>query len=158
MLESLLLAAAVAAGPEDRSAPAYPPVVVVGKKPFDGNSLYRGRFYEPRYERIRQCIRGRESDDKYHAVSRSGKYRGAYQMSPALGVGAGWMIQKELRHVHNVPKQTAIRIGRLLRDTPVNKWSRYYQDMAFHLIYDHGAGAFHWKATVPGTDCGPGYH
>jgi len=158
MLEAAVLSLLMARGPETLSPAALPPVKVIGEKKFDGDSLYRGRFYEPEYERVRRCIRDRESNDIYSAVSSSGKFRGAYQMSPELTVGAGWMIQKELRHHHDLPKKVATKVGRTLRELPTNKWGKFWQDMAFHLVYDHGDGAFHWKATVPGTDCGPGYH
>jgi hypothetical protein len=116
-------------------------------------SLYQGRHYTGNASnRIRVCIRARESNHDYRAVSRGGTYRGAYQFSRALGVGAGWMIQKELRTT-GVPVRQAIRIGRALRANPVNKWSPFYQDLAFWLVWNDGAGKHHWRHTVPGTGC-----
>ena len=69
-------------------------------------------------------------------------------MSPELGVGVGWMIQKELRAAHGVPKKFAVDIGKKLRGTPVNKWSEFYQDMAFWLVFNNGKGKSHWDAQA----------
>ena len=145
MLEALALTMILAKGPD------LPPVVDKGPKPHDGSSLHRGVNYYPKHESIRRCIRDRESSNEYRAVSRTGKYRGAYQFSPALKVGAGWMIQRQLRETH--PRKTAIRIGRELRDTPMNQWHIYWQDRAFWTIWNGGEGRHHWSVTVPGTEC-----
>ena len=145
MLEAVALSLILAKGPD------LPAVVDKGPKPWNGSSLHRGVLYHPRHESIRRCIRDRESSNEYRAVSRTGKYRGAYQFSPALKRGAGWMIQKQLRKTH--PRKEAIRIGRELRSTPMNQWHIYWQDRAFWTIWDKGKGRHHWAATVPGTDC-----
>ena len=151
MIESIMLTVALHATPQQ--APSFPAVVSVGEKEFTGASLYRGRMFRSKWEGVRKCIRARESNNKYHAVNRTGKYRGAYQMSPELAVGAGWMIQKELRAHHGVPKKFAVAIGETLRNTPINKWSELYQDMAFWLVFDNGKGKSHWGHQVPGTAC-----
>lgn len=145
MLEAVALTLVLAQGPD------LPAVVDKGPKPYTGSSQHRGVKYAPRYEKIRRCIRDRESNNEYRAVSRTGKYRGAYQFSPALKVGAGWMIQKQLRKTHG--KKTAVMIGRQLRSTPMNQWAIYWQDRAFWTIFDNGRGRHHWKATIAGTEC-----
>jgi len=145
MLEAVALSLILATGPD------LPAVVDKGPKPWNGSSLHRGVLYHPRHEKIRRCIRNRESSNEYRAVSRSGKYRGAYQFSPELKRGAGWMIQKQLRKTH--PRKEAIRIGRELRSTPMNQWAIYWQDRAFWTIWNKGEGRHHWSATVPGTGC-----
>ena len=131
----------------------HPPPILKGPKPNDSPiSLYQGRAYQAKANNIRLCIRDRESNHDYRAVSRGGTYRGAYQMSAALGVGAGWMIQKELRQT-GTPKNEAARIGKALRNHPVNQWHPYYQQMGFWLVWDQGSGKHHWRHTQPGTGC-----
>ena len=114
-----------------------------GQKKYHGASLYTGRFFVERTEALRRCIRWHESRHAYG--QKIGKYRGAYQLSPAMGVGAGWMIQKELRLT--LPKNSAIKIGRTLRASKVNDWSMYWQDMAFWIVWNHGDGRSHWAQT-----------
>jgi hypothetical protein len=90
-------------------------------------SAYVGKEYNPRYESKRRCIVKRESNGYYTAVSSGGTYKGAYQMSAALGRGAAWMMGR--------PD---------LLNVPVNRWSRFEQDEAFWTIFNHGRGAAHW--------------
>lgn len=125
--------------------------VQVGLKIDDGGSKYRGKHFMPRHESIRRCIRFRESRNHYNAVSATGTYRGAYQFSPALKVGAAWMIQKELRGT--MSQDSAVRIGHILRKTSMNKWHPFWQDMAFWIVWDRGNGKQHWAHQVPGTEC-----
>lgn len=129
-------------------------VIVKGKKWYESPvSLYQGRWYSEKHNAARVCIRGRESNHRYEAVSSTGKYRGAYQFSPELTVGAGWQIQKELRAT-GTPKREAIAIGRILRAHKMNQWAPYWQEMAFWLVWRKGEGRSHWP-TGPGC---PGYY
>jgi hypothetical protein len=125
--------------------------VQVGLKISDAPSLYRGKHYVPRHESHRKCIRQRESRNHYNAVSASGTYRGAYQFSPELRTGAAWMIQKDLRKQWG--KDIAHRVGSTLRETSMNKWHPYWQDMAFWIVWNQGEGKEHWAHQVPGTEC-----
>lgn len=162
MLETILLAVLGASQPEvitieERTVAAsnawfLPATVAIGEKEYQGGSLYRGEYYSKRYEDERRCIRDRESNNRYNAVNRTGKYRGAFQFSPELAVGAGWMIQKDLRE-NGMDKSTAKQIGESLRDTSMNKWHPFWQDYAFWIVWDHGDGKAHWKHQVPGTAC-----
>lgn len=128
-------------------------VIVKGSKKYDSPvSLYQGRWYVERHNKTRVCIRHRESRHEYAAVSSTGKYRGAYQFSPEMGVGAGWMVQRELRET-GTKKRDAVRVGRLLRSHPVNQWAPFWQEMAFWLVWREGRGKSHWP-TGPGC---PGY-
>ena len=146
MIAEAALAFTLAAGPDIDP-------IQVGPKTHDSPiSLYQGRAYQQKANRIRVCIRDRESNHDYRAVSRRGTYRGAYQMSAALGVGAGWMIQKEVIAT-GTPKKVARAIGRDLRASPVNKWAPFWQDFAFWIVWDDGDGKHHWRHTVPGTGC-----
>ena len=125
------------------------PVIIKGDKYYDSPiSLYQGRWYHERHNATRVCIRDRESRHQYRAVSSTGKYRGAYQFSPELTVGAGWMIQKELRAT-GTPKKEAVAIGRQLRSHPMNQWAPFYQEMAFWMVWRKGKGRSHWP-TGPG--------
>lgn len=114
-------------------------------------SLYRGKFYRPSLERIRRCIVSRESSGHYFSVSHSGKYRGAYQMSPALARGVTWMMFPEFQKILG---EKAAEVAMLrLRNTPIHKWTRFWQDAAFSTVYnwEHpNSGASHWRATNRG--------
>ena len=124
--------------------------IQIGPKTYDSPiSLYQGRHYVPKDNDERLCIRQRESRHDYRAVSSTGKYRGAYQFSPELGVGAAWMIQRELKRQG---VEDAEAIGEDLRSHPVNQWAPVFQDMAFWLVWNDGKGARHWD--VPGERCG----
>jgi hypothetical protein len=153
MMTALMLTATLTLVPANVEPERLPAPISVGQKVYTGASQYRGRYYVPKMDWVRKCIRQRESSNRYHAVSATGKYRGAYQMSPAMGVGAGWMVQRELRQT-GVPKSVAVAIGSALRAHPVNKWHTFYQDMAFWVVWNYGKGRAHWAATVPGTACG----
>jgi len=125
----------------------------VGPKTHDSPvSLYQGRHYVDRHNRKRICVRDRESGHDYRAVSRTGRYRGAYQFSPALARGAAWMIQAELIDT-GTPRRVARQIGQRLRAHSMNQWAPFWQDFAFWIVWDSGKGRSHWQATVPGTGC-----
>ena len=114
-------------------------------------SLYRGKYYRPSLERVRQCIVRRESSGHYFSVSHSGTYRGAYQMSPALARGATWMMFPEFKKILG---EKAAEVAMLrLRTTSIHKWTRFWQDAAFSTVYnwEHAnSGASHWRATNRG--------
>ena len=110
------------------------------------DSAYTGRFYNPKWERKRKCIVQRESNGHYFSTNRRGGYFGAYQMTKALAVGAGWMMRDELRDMYGVTVGT--EIARKLRATEAHKWHRFYQDMAFYTIASwrgDGTGLKHWR-------------
>ena len=60
-------------------------------------SLYRGKWFKPGRDDVRKCLVDFESNGNYRAVSSGGIYRGAYQFSRRLAVGATWMMQAEVR-------------------------------------------------------------
>lgn len=151
-------AAPGAAPAEDASTPADVPASDAGNKEFANTSiaglftkqakdrfgylpsLYTGKWYMPKKEKMRKCIILRESHANYRSTSSI--YHGAYQMTAALGDGAAWMMQKEVRK--ELGRETGIKMMRELRRTPVEKWNRYWQDRAFWTIWRHGAGSHHW--------------
>ncbi len=102
-------------------------------------SLYLGKWFMPGKEDVRRCIVLRESHANYRASN--GTYFGAYQMSAALGVGATWMMQSEVKKEFG---DEGVKIVQLLRTMTPNKWNRYWQDRAFWTIWRGGAGSQHW--------------
>jgi hypothetical protein len=111
------------------------------------DSLYRGDFYLPGQEDVRQCIVQRESEGHYTVRGGGGnRYFGAYQMSDALADGATWMMLKE--HESLIGPGMARELMATLREMPANAWPRYWQDAAFSTVYNWekpGSGAKHWR-------------
>lgn len=94
------------------------------------SSAYVGRYYSPRHERTRKCIVRKESGGNYRIASRTGKYRGAYQFNA------------------NLARHTARKMGRSdLARKPFNRWSRFEQDKAFWVVWNHGRGRGHWPTA-----------
>lgn len=114
-------------------------------------SLYRGRYFRAKLEPERRCIMRHESNGRYKAVSPTGKYRGAYQVSPDLARGATWMMLRE--HKKLMGAEAARKALAKLRKKPMNTWPRYWQDAAFHTVMNWeytGSGASHWAGTRVG--------
>jgi hypothetical protein len=110
------------------------------------DSVYTGKKFNRSQERWRKCIARRESNGRYWAINPTGSYRGAYQVSRALTIGMGWMIQQQLV-AEGTSRQVASAIGTQLRSLPMNRWSRYWQDMGFYVTLNaHGmwSGKKHW--------------
>jgi len=105
-------------------------------------SLYRGKWYMPKKEKIRRCIMDREANHNYRAVSAGGMYRGAYQMNRSLARGATFMMQKEVRKELG---PQAVKVVKQLRKIPTQQWNRYWQDRAFWTIWRNGKGKHHWR-------------
>lgn len=103
-------------------------------------SLYTGKWYMPGKEDVRRCIMKRESHANYR--SSNGVYHGAYQMSTALGRGATWMMQAEIKREMG---DEGVAIVKALRKLTPNKWNRYWQDRAFWTVWRNGAGSKHWR-------------
>lgn len=111
-------------------------------------SLYQGKWYMPKREKVRRCIAKRESGANYRAVSAGGRYRGAYQMSRRLAVGASWMMQREVRRELGAEAEKLVIA---LRKKPTQQWNRYWQDRAFWTIWHKGKGKSHWRGG--GKNC-----
>jgi hypothetical protein len=62
-------------------------------------------------------------------------------MSRDLGIGATWMMQKEVRDEFGAD---GVNIVQALRRLTPDKWNRYWQDRAFWTIWRGGEGADHW--------------
>ena len=105
-------------------------------------SLYTGKWYSKKAERKRRCIVRKETGGNYNSVSSNGRYRGAYQMSRSLAVGAAWMMQPEVKK--ELGAQAAATVAKL-RKIPTQKWNRYWQDRAFWTIWRNGHGRSHCR-------------
>ncbi|MFM9135415.1 MAG: hypothetical protein ACKOT0_08300 [bacterium] len=104
-------------------------------------STYTGRFYEKSREQYRLCVVQRESGGNYDEAS--GEHRGAYQMSSALADQALGAMRAEVRSAYG--ERGLAALGRL-DGRPISSWPRFWQDMAFWTILDHGAGWQHWSS------------
>jgi hypothetical protein len=129
---------------EHRAARSNLAVDMKGFKP----SLYRGKWYDKKWESSRKCIMQRESRFSYHAANKSSSARGAYQfLDSQWRDGLVWMMLKESKK-HNDGLSGEIKN---LFDKPIDKWSRYYQDRAFYTAWQNGNGKNHWY--YPGHRC-----
>lgn len=99
-------------------------------------SLYKGKWYHSKWEDERKCIMQRESRYNYKAANRSSSARGAYQfLDSQWRDGLVWMMLDEGGNVKEIKS---------LRNRPIHKWNRYYQDRAFFTAWRHGEGKHHW--------------
>lgn len=99
-------------------------------------SLYQGKWYNKKWEDERKCIMRRESRYNYRATNSSSSAAGAYQfLDSQWRDGLVWMMLDEGGNKKEI---------KALRNKPINKWSRYYQDRAFYTAWRHGKGAKHW--------------
>ena len=105
-------------------------------------SLYQGKWYMPKREKMRKCISKLESHH-YYTAGRGGTYRGAYQFSRPLTRGVTWMMQPEVKKEMGA---AGVDLIQKLRKIPMNKWNRYWQDRAFWTVWKKGEGRSHWRA------------
>lgn len=140
MLTAALLAGALAltpAGHPSESRAAY------DMKGFE-QSLYQGKWYKKKWESKRKCIMWRESRFNYRAANKSSSARGAYQfLDSQWRVSLTYMLMPEHADMKKEVKA--------LRDKPIHKWNRYWQDAAFYTAWRNGKGAKHWYLT--GSNC-----
>ena len=107
-------------------------------------SLYQGKWYHKKWEDERKCIMKRESHYNYKAANKSSSARGAYQF-----LDSQW--RESLTHML-MPEHKNRRDEVLeLREKPIHKWSRYWQDAAFFVAWRHGEGRHHWHYS--GGNC-----
>ena len=124
---ALLLATAIAVSPVQVSTQA------IGY----AESSYQGKWYHQKWEKVRKCIMYHESRYNYKAANKTSSARGAYQfLDRSWRDGLVWMMLDEGGNVKEIKH---------LRDIPINKWNRYYQDRAFFTAWQHGDGKKHWS-------------
>ena len=150
MILEAALTLALAAGPTTTPQTAVPPTVTASpKSPAQHgrrNSTYTGRHYIRAWEAFRQCVAQREGRFTYGVVSADGTYYGTYQFTAALARGAAWEMLPELKQLFG--RKNGRSVTQQLLRTPMNRWARFYQDMAFWTILNvdgRGEGASHWS-------------
>lgn len=113
-------------------------------------SLYQGKYYMPkRGEDFRRCVIERESRGYYRAANEGSSARGAYQfLDRSWRTSLVHMLRPEAKKNGLLPQL------RELKDKPIHKWSRYWQDAAFWTVYNGGEGAKHWGTFGKYQDCG----
>jgi len=107
-------------------------------------SLYQGKWYKKKWEDNRKCIMRRESRFHYKAANKSSSARGAYQF-----LDSQWRVS--LTHMLMPEHADRKKEVKALREKPIHKWNRYWQDAAFYTVWRHGKGAKHWY--YPGSNC-----
>ena len=109
-------------------------------------SAYTGKWYAQKWEPIRKCISQRESRHNYRARSSISTAAGAYQF-----LDSQWRVSLTHMMMREARTQSERQDIKKLRHSPINEWSRYWQDRAFYTAFRHGKGAKHWAPTVEGT-------
>jgi len=108
-------------------------------------SAYQGKWYSAKWEPVRKCIMQRESRHNYRAKNRSSSASGAYQfLDSQWRDSLVWILRRDTAKPHRYKLEK-------LREIPINKWPRYYQDQAFWTVWRKGAGRHHWAPTHPNT-------
>jgi hypothetical protein len=120
-------------------------------------SLYRGIYFHADQERFRLCVGHREGSFTYMVVGGGnltgdarGDYYGTYQFSYRFQNGIPFMMASESRRTRDGLREEALA----LRQTPINRWSRYWQDRAFYTVLNYNGkwtGRHHW--ALAGSHC-----
>ena len=111
-------------------------------------SEYTGKWYAQKWAPIRKCISQRESNHNYRARNPQSSAQGAYQF-----LDSQWRVSLThmmMREAKTMSERQAIKA---LRQSPIAKWSRYWQDRAFYTAWRHGEGRQHWATTAGGPEC-----
>lgn len=100
-------------------------------------SLYTGKWYDSKWESTRKCIMQRESRHNYRAANSRSSARGAYQF-----LDSQW--RRSLTFMLMPEHADMKKEVKALRNKPIHKWNRYWQDAAFYTVWRHGEGKHHW--------------
>jgi hypothetical protein len=140
MIPALMLSLIMTVTPAHSEYRAAHSVEATVKEGFQA-SLYRGEWYSPKWWKARKCIMYRESRYDYSARNKSSSAQGAYQfLDSKWRDSLVWMMLKE----SNTNDDGLQPVVRNLRDKPIAKWSRYWQDRAFYTAWQHSEGKLHW--------------
>lgn len=111
-------------------------------------SMYKGIWFDPTAWNERKCIMKRESNYRYKAKNPTSSASGAYQfLDSKWRDGLVWMMLDESKKTNDGLRSEIKK----LRDKPITKWSRYFQDRAFYTAWRFGDGRHHW--FHPGIKC-----
>jgi hypothetical protein len=138
MMDALIFAAAVAAGPTTAGT-ATSAVVAAARIPTS-------------WQPFASCVARRESNYNPKAVNRSSGAAGKWQFLPAWRNGLPYMVAGRLK-ANGMPKDQARALRIRLQATPINKWAEEHQDVGFvaALLAPEGRGWRHW--SLPGSRC-----
>ena len=139
-VESLRSSQAPSETPEEKIAESKEAKDWKGFEP----SLYRGVHFSAQWRNVRECIMYRESRFNYRGRSSISTAAGAYQfLDSQWRESLTHMMIKESREANDglIPEIKE------LRDKPIQKWNRYFQDRAFYTAWDNGNGKSHWDLT-----------
>ena len=140
LAESLRSSQAPSETPEEKIAESKEAKDWKGFEP----SLYRGVHFSAQWRNVRECIMYRESRFNYRGRSSISTAAGAYQF-----LDSQW--RESLTHMMIQESREAndglIPEIKELRDKPIQKWNRYFQDRAFYTAWDNGNGKSHWDLT-----------
>jgi len=104
-------------------------------------SLYKGKWYDSKWENTRKCIMHGESRFNYRSANKTSSARGAYQfLDRAWRVSLTFMMLEESKENNDGLSKELKK----LRNKPIHEWNRYYQDRSFFTAWRHGAGKKHW--------------
>lgn len=106
---------------------------------------YTGKYVYTHQQEYTLCVLKRESNNHWFSTNRSGGYAGGFQFSYALTKGATWMMAPELKTIFG--KKTGKELSIKLRAIPMQKWSPFYQHMAFSTVLNWNgpySGKHHW--------------
>ena len=111
-------------------------------------SLYKGKWHSPKHEEFRKCVMYQESRYNYRAANKTSSARGAYQF-----LDRAWRVSLTFMMIPEEKKSGGHRVKEIrdLRDKPIHKWSRYWQDRAFWVAFRFGKGKQHW--FIAGSRC-----
>jgi len=147
MLVSLIVASITAMAPFSTEQDRANSVQAGDMKGYE-QSLYQGKWYDPSDEWNRKCIMKRESHYNYRAANPTSSARGAYQfLDNNWRDGLVWMMLAESKETKDGLRKDI----KALRDKPIHRWNRYYQDRAFWTAWRFGEGKNHWY--WPGSSC-----
>ena len=105
------------------------------------DSLYQGKWYKKKWEKIRKCIMYGESRFNYRSANKTSSARGAYQfLDRQWRDGLVYMLLEESRE----SKDGLSKKIKSLRNNPIHSWNRYYQDRAFFTAWNNKKGMKHW--------------
>ena len=118
-------------------------------------SEYRGKYFKINpANAFRKCVMWRESRNTYGARNHPSvsSAAGAYQFLDIpwrqRSGSLPWMLHKENKRVYGA--KTATRIRLTLTRTPIEKWSRHWQDQAFYTVLNYNgpwSGWHHWTGA-----------